>query len=162
MTKRNEELRNESVDESLSGRDRQLVDWTSEHYRPEPMSFEQRAAFDRRLRARIETEGAADRSGGWLRPVPALAAALLLALAWLGLPSDPGPGGGSSERLPDAIGSEPIGVEWVLLEEQVLDGEGWTGEVLGSVDMIDALYADDDELLPDEYQVIASVFLGDV
>jgi hypothetical protein len=83
MTENREDMRRtRDNSNSLSEAERHLVDQIDTHYRPRSMDFQQRAAFDRKLRARTQRDWAWSRSWGWGAGLAAAAAALL----WILLP----------------------------------------------------------------------------
>jgi hypothetical protein len=131
-----------SEERSLFTEDRALLEWLGDTYQPEPMSFEQRAAFDRSLRIRLQSREPRSR---WV--AGALAACGLLAALWIALPR----GDDESSDVDEARVATRTGTRT----------RDWVGEVLESDGYLDELYADDSSLLPDEYTVLASLLESD-
>jgi hypothetical protein len=167
--------RQEGVD--LEPRDRRLVEAIAENYRPEPMTFEQSAAFDRELRARMQ-QPAGNRS---LISAAAFAGALatVAALAWVAITepwtetspiapqtavssTDDAPSRGSVEEPAVAPEEEFIDAEYLAFATAIpgetndtkavatpfATGDYWTDEVLGAHDAVDF---DDPDLSEAEY-----------
>jgi len=121
-------------------------------FRPEPMDFERRAAFDRALRARIERRPRRALVL-WLPAAVAAAAALLWIATALDRTPDGKPVGAPESRIAveetdPAPSSEPV------------DAAEWSEEILDSVDSLESRYADDVDSLPEEYLAIGSAFMG--
>jgi len=125
----------------LSAADRRLVERLRTEYVPEPMTPAEQSAFNRRLWARIERPR---RRGGWIAGLTAAAVAMA---AWLALPSALDPVTRSHERVAAATTAN--------------EAAAWRYAVLGEAETETTVEAEDDEMLPDDYMVIASVFLGD-
>ena len=107
--------------------DRALVQRIEQAYAPPPETPARRAAFDERLRARLEPGK---------RPVWALAlAAALACLVFVALPTSPP-------------------------QVERRDARAWEYELLVSSDVSPAADRDESLYLPDDYQAIASAFLG--
>jgi hypothetical protein len=119
------------------------------------MDFQTRARFDRELSRRLERQQLR-----LLVAVPALATLALALVAWLAFP------------WPTALTHQeleldtPLGVARIEetahegVSEADQDEPSWAWEVFESPEHLDGLYADDDELLPDDYEFIATVILG--
>jgi hypothetical protein len=120
----------EREDPRLEPRDRELVDWIGRHYAPPEETTARRAAFTESLRARLEP-----RRGRVFGPAFAALAAACLAW-WL---------------LPGAAPEDPA---------TVADVGAWEYELLLSSDVSPAADRDESGFLPDDYQAIATVFLG--
>ncbi len=120
----------EREDAKLRPRDRELVEWVGRHYAPPEETAARRAAFAESLRARLEPRRR------WVL-APALAAVAMACLVWWALPTS----------LPRA----PAGA--------ALDS-AWEYELLLSSEVSPAADRDESRFLPDDYQAIASAFLG--
>jgi hypothetical protein len=125
----------------LAPEDERLVRALARHYTPEPLSEAARAAFDARLRERLAA-----------RPrrallVPLATAAALGLTAWLGL---------SQLRAAPAVPDAP-GPAVAETEEEAVDR--WEYALLFE-SLVPAEEADD-EALPDDYAVIADLWLAE-
>ena len=118
----------------------QFVRRLAAHYAPEPLTPARRVALDDALWARLQ------RQPRLTRLIPALApvavAMLLTCLSWSGLFMPPAHEGGPSVSTPAMSSTEP-----------------WEYELLYSRELTGTAEHDDGAILPDDYLVIAQVFL---
>lgn len=145
------ERSNESSDSERRFAEQRFAELLGESFQPRRMDFEERAAFDRALRKRIER---GPRRGLVLVPVVVAAAAALL---WLATSVDRVPSGEESPAPESRVAEEETSP---VPEVEPADAGAWSDEILDSVDSLEALYADDLDSLPEEYLAIGSVFMG--
>lgn len=110
------------------------------HYAPEPLTPARRVAFDEALWARLQRQSRQP----WLTPalVTVAVAVLITCLSWPGL------------LMPPAHDSSPP------INTTALSGTGpWEYELLYAHEFSGTAEHDDGALLPDDYRVIARVFL---
>jgi len=126
----------------LTADEEALVRRVADAFAPPPRTAAQRVAFQARLEERLETQG---RSRRWVWGLAALAAAALAAVV-----------------LPMVLGRKAEGP----LQTTIASGSGpaATGAETAQEDAILAIVVDSevasDATLPEDYQAIASVFLG--
>jgi hypothetical protein len=127
--------------ESLSAEDAAFIERVAKGYAPPPLDPVRRAALDAALDERIGARG----DGLFLKPV--LASALVgLAVGFVWLLGALEPAMTRSERMRTAV------AEWSSADE-------WERELLDLQSFDDARRPDDIEELPDDYAVIAGIFL---
>ena len=118
----------------------QFVRRLAAHYTPEPLTPARRVALDEALWARLQ------RQPRQMQLTPALAtiavAMLITCLTWSGLFMPPAHQGGPSVSTPAMSSTEP-----------------WEYELLYSRELTGTAEHDDGAILPDDYLVIARVFL---
>jgi hypothetical protein len=124
--------------------DRRFAERLAVHFTAEPLSPQQRARFDARLRERIE------RRGNVRRALPALAGAVAAAVAALAFGLWPA-------AVPEP-GSTPAVVAEQPSEASPEVFEGWEAEVLLAGT---GVTLDEEGYLPDDYVVIAAAFLDE-
>ena len=144
----------------LSPGDARFVEKLAEAYAPERLTAEERIAFNAALEARLQERR---RSA---RLVPALAGAVAAAaVAWLLLPgATPPPSeprasavvAGADAPVPMQAGATEAGA---ALELGAFDAVDWELELLDSDTLLDDDGGAAEDLLPDDYLAIASVFL---
>jgi len=123
-------------DERIGREDAALVERMREGFGPAPLDPARAAAFDARLRERIEAP--TRRPWAWA----ALTAATAAALAWAVLPGAP-------------VAPEPVETAGA---ERLMETLAWEQEVLFG-DAFDEPFADEDgDLLPPDYLALASAF----
>ena len=120
----------------LGGEEKQFVEKLGAHYTPAPMTAAKRVAFDEALWARVERPG----RRGFLIATAVVATAA--ALFWLLVVPSLGPTGRQGVDVNAAVAA------------------AWEAELFLSSDVSASADRDESEMLPEEYQVIASVFLG--
>ena len=149
----------------LSPDDARFVEKLAETYAPERLTAEERIAFNAALEARLQERR---RSA---RLVPALAGAVAAAAAaWLLLPgATPPPSepratavvAGADASVPLEAGAMAAGATeaGAALELGAFDAVDWELELLDSDTLLDDDEGSAEDLLPDDYLAIASVFL---
>jgi hypothetical protein len=124
----------------LDHAEEQFVRRLAAHYAPEPLTPARRVALDEALWARLQRQPRQTRLTPALAPVAV--AMLLTCLSWSGLFMPPAHRGGPSVSTPAMSGTEP-----------------WEYELLYSRELTGTAEHDDGAILPDDYLVIARVFL---
>ena len=132
--------------------DTEFVTRLADHYAPPPLSPGQRAAWDARLAARLETRRRAALLPGLA--TAALATALVFGLGgWFGFES-----GDSPVRPAPVVSATQTRTLVVSAEDSVSDlPDDW--EYLLALQPADEEEAEQPGLLPDDYAAIASIFL---